>query len=86
MMWDQAVKSGRCRAKSIGVRGRECYVVDYEKSLFKDYVYPVLKTGALYEGSYLLGTSMARPVIAKAQVELALKLGADALAQAQKVR
>ena len=44
-------------------------------------MYPVVvKTGALYEGSYLLGTSMARPVIAKAQVELALKLGADALA------
>ncbi|AOV98407.1 argininosuccinate synthase [Edwardsiella hoshinae] len=56
-----------------------CYVVDLRETFIKDYVYPVLKSGALYEGSYLLGTSMARPLIAKAQVELALELGADAL-------
>lgn len=54
--------------------------MDLREEFIKDYVYPVLKTGALYEGSYLLGTSMARPIIAKAQVELALKVGADALA------
>lgn len=57
-----------------------CHVVDLREEFIKDYVYPVLQTGALYEGSYLLGTAMARPLIAKAQVELALKLGADALA------
>lgn len=56
-----------------------CYIADLREEFIKDYVYPVLKTGALYEGTYLLGTSMARPLIAKAQVELALKLGADAL-------
>jgi len=56
-----------------------CHVVDLREEFISDYVYPVLQTGALYEGSYLLGTSMARPVIAKAQVELALKVGADAL-------
>ena len=56
-----------------------CYVVDLREELVKEVIYPTLKTGAVYEGQYLLGTSMARPVIARAQVELALKLGADAL-------
>jgi argininosuccinate synthase len=56
-----------------------CYIVDLKEEFVSDYVYPVLQTGALYEGTYLLGTSMARPIIAKAQVELALKIGADAL-------
>lgn len=57
-----------------------CYVEDLREAFVSDYVYPVLQTGAVYEGKYLLGTSMARPLIAKAQVELALKLGADAVA------
>jgi len=57
----------------------ECYVVDLKDELVENYINPVLKTGALYEGKYLLGTSMARPIIAKAQVELALKVGADSL-------
>ncbi len=57
----------------------ECYVVDLKEEFISHYVYPVLQTGALYEGTYLLGTSMARPIIAKAQVELALQVGADAL-------
>lgn len=57
----------------------ECRVVDLREDFVKNYVYPVLKTGALYEGTYYLGTSMARPIIAKAQVEYALEVGADAL-------
>ncbi|WP_241650028.1 argininosuccinate synthase [Rosenbergiella collisarenosi] len=57
----------------------ECHVVDLREEFIREYVYPVLQTGALYEGTYLLGTSMARPIIAKAQVEVALKVGADAL-------
>ena len=56
-----------------------CKVVDLREEFVKDYVYPVLKTGALYEGTYYLGTSMARPIIAKAQVEYALEIGADTL-------
>ncbi len=56
-----------------------CYVVDLKDELISDYIYPTLKTGAIYEGKYLLGTAMARPIIAKAQVELAKQLGADAL-------
>lgn len=66
------------KAKASGAS--ECYVVDLKEELVKEYIYPTLKTGAYYEGKYLLGTSMARPVIAKAQVEIARKVGADALA------
>ncbi len=65
--------------KALQSGASECHVVDLREEFIKDYVYPVLKTGALYEGTYLLGTSMARPIIAKAQVELALKVGADAV-------
>ncbi|NUU67593.1 argininosuccinate synthase [Enterobacteriaceae bacterium BIT-l23] len=57
----------------------ECHVVDLREEFIRDYVYPVLQTGALYEETYLLGTSMARPLIAKALVDVAKKVGADAL-------
>ncbi|WP_336194503.1 argininosuccinate synthase [Providencia stuartii] len=66
--------------KALQSGASECYVVDLREEFIKEYIYPVLKTGALYEGNYLLGTSMARPIIAKAQVEIALKVGADAVA------
>ena len=67
-------------AKAIASGASECHIVDLKDELVADYIYPTLKTGAIYEGTYLLGTSMARPIIAKAQVEAALKVGADALA------
>ena len=66
--------------KAIASGASECHVVDLKEEMVKDYIYPTLKTGAYYEGKYLLGTSMARPIIAKAQVEIARKVGADALA------
>ena len=56
-----------------------CHVVDLKDQFVQDYIYPSMKTGAVYEGTYLLGTALARPIIAKAQVELALEVGADAL-------
>ncbi|MGF1740773.1 argininosuccinate synthase [Vibrio profundum] len=65
------------KAKQSGAS--ECYVVDLKEQMVAEYVYPTLKTGACYEGKYLLGTSMARPIIAKAQVEVARNVGADAL-------
>ncbi len=65
--------------KAIASGASECHVVDLKDELVADYIYPTLKTGAIYEGTYLLGTSMARPIIAKAQVEVAKKVGADAL-------
>lgn len=66
--------------KAIASGASECHVIDLQEELVKDIIYPTLKTGAIYESEYLLGTSVARPVIAKAQVELAVKLGADAIA------
>ncbi len=65
--------------KAIASGASECYVVDLKEEMVSDYIFPILKTGALYEGKYLLGTSMARPIIAKAQVEVARQVGADAL-------
>jgi len=65
--------------KALNSGASSCYVVDLKEQFVKEVIYPTLKAGAVYEGQYLLGTSMARPIIARAQVELALKLGADAL-------
>jgi argininosuccinate synthase len=65
--------------KAIKTGASECYIVDLKEEFVADYIYPTITTGAVYEGEYLLGTSMARPIIAKAQVELARKVGADAL-------
>ena len=67
--------------KAINSGASSCYVVDLREELVNEVIFPTLKTGAVYEGQYLLGTSMARPVIARAQVKLALELGADALCQ-----
>lgn len=65
--------------KALKTGASECYIVDLKEEFISEYVYPTITTGAVYEGEYLLGTSMARPVIAKAQVEIARKVGADAL-------
>lgn len=65
--------------KAIASGASECHIVDLKEEFVKDYIYPTIATGAVYEGTYLLGTSMARPIIAKAQVEVALKVGADAV-------
>lgn len=65
--------------KAISSGASECYIVDLKEELVADYIYPTIATGAIYEGTYLLGTSMARPIIAKAQVEVARKVGADAV-------
>jgi argininosuccinate synthase len=66
------------RAKKTGAS--EVYVEDLREEFVRDFVFPMLRAGAIYEGSYLLGTSIARPAIAKRQVEIALKTGADAVA------
>jgi len=67
------------KEKAIASGASECYVADLKEEYVKEYIYPILKTGAVYEGQYLLGTSMARPIIAKAHIEVALKVGADAV-------
>jgi len=65
--------------KAIATGASECYIVDLKEEFVSDFIFPTITTGAVYEGEYLLGTSMARPVIAKAQVDIARKVGADAL-------
>jgi argininosuccinate synthase len=65
--------------KAIASGASECYIVDLKQDFVAEYIYPTVKTGAVYEGRYLLGTSMARPIIAKAQVEVAKQVGADAV-------
>lgn len=57
----------------------DCFIIDLRKKFVEEYIYPVLRTGAIYEGNYLLGTAIARPIIAKYQVKLALKLKSTAV-------
>jgi argininosuccinate synthase len=66
--------------KAIATGASKCYVEDLRKVFVEDFIWPTLKAGALYEGRYLLGTSFARPLIAKRQVEIAIAEGADAVA------
>ncbi len=65
--------------KAIKTGASKLYVEDLKKEFVEDYVFPTLKAGAVYENQYLLGTSFARPIIAKRIVEIALKEGADAI-------
>jgi argininosuccinate synthase len=65
--------------KALASGASECHIVDLKEEFVADYIYPTIASGAVYEGTYLLGTSMARPIIAKAQVEVARKVGADAV-------
>jgi argininosuccinate synthase len=66
--------------KAIASGASKCYVMDLRKEFLEDYVWPTMKAGAKYEGTYLLGTSFARPLIAKHQVLIAQKEKADAVA------
>ncbi|HVZ94918.1 MAG TPA: argininosuccinate synthase [Phycisphaerales bacterium] len=66
------------KAKNSGAA--ECHVVNLQREFCEDYLFPMLLSGAVYEGRYLLGTSIARPILAKAQVDVALKTGCDAVA------
>jgi argininosuccinate synthase len=68
------------REKALASGADECYVEDLRKEFVEEYIWPTLRAGAVYNRKYLLGTSMARPIIAKRQVELAKAIGADALA------
>src|SRR5574344_644067 len=67
------------KAKAIKSGASKCYILDLKKEFITEYVWPTVKAGAVYEKKYLLGTSFARPVIAKHLVEIAKKEGADAI-------
>ncbi len=65
------------REKALKVGASKVYVEDLKEEFVTDYIFPTFKAGAVYEGRYLLGTSVARPIIAKRQIEIAEKEGAD---------
>ena len=77
----QGVENDRVKEKalSLGVREEDIFIDDLKEEFVKDYVYPMFRANAVYEGEYLLGTSIARPLIAKRQMQIAKKLGANAV-------
>jgi argininosuccinate synthase len=68
------------KEKALASGADDCFVEDMRKEFVEDFIYPTLRAGAIYNRKYLLGTSMARPIIAKRQVDVARAVGADALA------
>lgn len=68
------------REKAIASGADECYIEDLREEFVSDFLWPMVRAGAIYGRKYLLGTSIARPLIARRQVEVALAIGADALA------
>lgn len=68
------------KAKATGMGVKQIYVEDLREEFVKEYVFPMFRANALYEGTYLLGTAIARPLIAKRQIEIAQHVGADAVA------
>ena len=71
------IEPARAKAEMLGIK--HIYIEDLREEFVKDYVFPMFRANALYEGLYLLGTSIARPLIAKRQIEIAAELGADAV-------
>jgi len=76
----QAEELDDLREKAINTGASKIYIEDLTEEFITDFIYPTLKAGAVYEGKYLLGTSFARPIIAKRLVEIAEKEGASAIA------
>ena len=75
----EELEPARAKAKLMGVKDEHIFIDDLREEFVKDYVFPMMRANALYEGLYLLGTSIARPLIAKRQIEIANMVGADAV-------
>ena len=73
----EELEPARAKAEMLGIK--EIYIEDLREEFVRDYVFPMFRANALYEGVYLLGTSIARPLIAKRQIEIAAATGADAV-------
>lgn len=76
----EEIEPARAKARLAGVKEEHIFIEDVREEFVRDYVFPMMRANALYEGLYLLGTSIARPLIAKKQIEIARKVGADAVA------
>ncbi len=75
----EELEPARRKAELLGIRPENIYIEDLREEFVRDYVFPMFRANAVYEGVYLLGTSIARPLIAKKQIEIAEKVGADAV-------
>ena len=73
----EEVEPARAKAKQLGIK--EIYIDDLREEFVRDFVFPMFRANTIYEGEYLLGTSIARPLIAKRQIEIANETGADAV-------
>jgi argininosuccinate synthase len=76
----EELEPARKKALLLGIKPENIFVEDLREEFVRDYVFPMFRANALYEGQYLLGTSIARPLIARRQIEIAEKVGADAVA------
>ena len=74
----EEVEPARAKAQNLGAK--EIYIEDLREDFVRDYVFPMFRANAPYEGEYLLGTSIARPLISRRLVEIAAETGADAIA------
>ena len=76
----EELEPARAKAMMLGIKPENIFIEDLREEFVRDYVFPMFRANTLYEGQYLLGTSIARPLIAKKQIEIAEKVGADAVA------
>ena len=76
----EEVEEAREKALKLGVKPENIFIEDLKEEFVKDYVFPMFRANAIYEGEYLLGTSIARPLISKRQIEIAKLVGAEAVA------
>ena len=75
----EELEPARQKALMLGIKPKHIFIEDLREEFVRDYVFPMFRANALYEGQYLLGTSIARPLISKKQIEIAHKVGADAV-------
>jgi argininosuccinate synthase len=76
----EELEPARAKALLLGIKPENIFIGDLREEFVRDYVFPMFRANTVYEGQYLLGTSIARPLIAKKQIEIAEKVGADAVA------
>jgi len=75
----EEVEPARRKALDLGIKEENIFILDLREEFVKDFVFPMFRANAIYEGEYLLGTSIARPLISKKQIEIAQQTGADAV-------
>jgi argininosuccinate synthase len=76
----EELEPARKKAELLGIKPENIFIEDLREEFVRDFVFPIFRANALYEGQYLLGTSIARPLISKMQIDIARRVGADAVA------